>query len=181
MKNLIMIGLIAIVPFRVICQSSSEDSNHAPESSRHSLGIAIGHAHTFEGRDENGKRKTLALPCWSLDYNYRFHPRWAVGLHTDFILERFAVEDTGERVIQERSYPLAPAVVGMYSLSEHWTLELGTGIEFAKEGNVFLIRGGAEYSVELPMEWEVFGSLCYDIKWDTYRTLAISLGIAKRL
>lgn len=172
--------MIMVLPLRVLSQDA-EASGRMPGAGRHSLSLAIGHAQTFEGRDKNNEPKALALPCWSLDYNYRFHPKWAIGLHTDFILEKFTIEAPGETAVAERSYPVAPAVVGIYSMSERWKFQFGTGAEFAKESHVFLIRTGVEYGVELPKEWEVFGSLCYDIKWDTYRTLAISMGITKRL
>lgn len=175
MKKFLLIGLIVGLPFRSISQDTGEEERPA----RHTIGIAIGHAQTFEGRNEHNERKTLALPCWSLDYNYQFIPQWAIGLHTDLILEKFRIEGNGENESAERSYPVAPAVVGIYTTPRNWKFQLGTGIEFAKEENVFLIRVGVEYGVELPKEWEVFGSVCYDVKWDTYRTLTIGMGIAK--
>lgn len=169
------------IPVLAEGQQTGEGSNQDEEPKGHSIGLAIGHAHTFDGRDENDQRQTLALPCWSLDYNYHFSAQWALGLHTDFILEKFRIESSGGDELTERSYPVAPAIIAMHNISPHWEVQLGPGIEFAKEDNVFLIRAGAEYSVDLPKEWEVFGSLCYDIKWDTYSTLTISMGISKRL
>jgi len=180
MKFLLMAWMVAL-PFLTRSQDTGERSNQGEERERHSLGLAIGHAQAFEGRNEHNERKTLALPCWSLDYNYHINSEWIIGLHTDFILEKFRVEDSSEGEFTERSYPIAPAVVGMYSLSRRWKVQLGTGVEFAKEENIFLLRVGVEYSVELPKEWEVFGSLVHDIKWDTYSTLAISMGISRRL
>lgn len=162
-------------------QDAGEGLNQDEQLARHSLGLAIAHAQSFEGRDENNDRKTLALSCWSLDYNYHINSTWAVGLHTDFILQKFRIEESDEAEFAERSYPIAPAVVGMYSISPRWEFQLGAGMEFAKEEDVLLIRAGVEYGVELPKEWEVFGSLCYDIKWDTYRTITLGIGLARRL
>jgi len=178
MKSVIVVGSLFVSSF---CTAQEEEKTEVEGDSRHSIGLAIGHGHTFEGRDEDGNRKTLALPMWSIDYNFRIDERWALGLHTDLIIQRFFVEKERGGELTERSYPIAPAVMGMYSITKHWQAQLGTGVEFASEGNIFLIRGGIEYGVELRGGWEVFGSTCFDIKWDTYETWTLGLGVAKHI
>jgi outer membrane protein W len=143
------------------------------------LGVVISHAHLFSGVDENGNKKALSLSSWGLDYTYHLSPKWAVGLHTDIILESYKVEKhQGDQAI-ERSYPIAPAIVGIYKLNHHWNFLVGAGAEFAKEENFFLTRFGVEYGVEIRNGWEVFGSLAYDIKWDGYDSWLLGLGISK--
>lgn len=150
----------------------------------HQVGLVISHAHSFEGRNEEGKRQTLLLPMWGIDYAYVFHPRWAIGLNTDIIIEKFKVEknlEGGEEEIIERSYPVAPALMGIYKPNRHWSFLLGMGAEFAKEENLVVTRAGAEYSAELPKGWEAFGTFSYDMKWNAYDTWVIGMGIAKKL
>lgn len=151
----------------------------------HQLALVISHAQVFEGRDAEGKKKTLSMPSWGLDYTYCFHSKWAIGLHTDIIVEKFEVEkhleSGGEGEVLERSYPIAPALMGIYKPSEHWSFLLGLGGEFAKEENFALTRAGIEYGSELPKGWEVFGSLAYDFKWNAYDTWTVGIGIAKKL
>ncbi len=151
----------------------------------HQLSLVLSHAQVFEGRDAEGKKKTLSLPSWGIDYTYQFHSKWAIGLHTDIIVEKFEVEkhleSGGEGEVLERSYPIAPALMGIYKPTEHWGFLLGMGGEFAKEENFLLTRAGVEYSSELPKGWEVFGSLGYDFKWNAYDTWVIGIGIAKKL
>jgi len=118
------------------------------------------------------------LPSIGIEYNYQFHPRWAVGLHTDIIIEKFYAEGEGGEIIS-RNYPVAPALMGIYKASRHWNFLAGIGMEFADEGNFFLNRFGIEYGAELPKEWEVAGSLSYDLKWDAYDTWVIGIGIFK--
>lgn len=143
-----------------------------------SIGIVLGHAHVFDGRDEAGKKKVLALPSWGIDYNYYFNPKWAIGLHTDIILESFKVGgEKGEEI--ERSTPVAPAIMGIYKPSEHWSLLLGVGEEFAKEGNYFLNRLGVEYAAEIHNGWEVAGSIGYELKWKAYDSWVLGIGISK--
>lgn len=147
----------------------------------HSLGLNIGHEHVFNGVQEDGSRKTLILPYWGLDYNVQFARRFSIGLHVDYVNEDFEVEknlESGEQDVH-RTRPLAPALMGMYHLTERWKLGLGAGGEFSKEENYFLNRLAVEYGVEIRKGWEVFGVLQYDIRWKAYDTWTIGLGISK--
>lgn len=151
----------------------------------HILGVVLSHAQVFQGRDADGNKQSLSLPSWGIDYTYQFKPKWGIGLHTDIITETFEVEKhlsgggTGEVI--ERSYPVAPALMGIYKPNKHWSFLLGAGMEFEKEENFFLNRAGVEYEAELPKGWEVFGSLSYDFKWSGYDNWLFGIGIAKVL
>jgi len=150
----------------------------------HSIALILGHANVREGVAEGNKR-WLGLPSWSLDYNYNFHPRWSIGLHTDLILEEFVVErhlqGGEEREAIERSFPVAPAVIATYKLDKrrHWGLLFGPGVEFASGESFFLTRVGIEYAAELPREWEILASLVYDAKWNAYDSFILGIGVAK--
>lgn len=164
-------------------------AQHTEEPARfkpaHSIGFAIGHAHVFEGRDAEGNKSVLALPMWSIDYNFRFSPKWAIGLHTDIITETFKVEkhlESGaEGEVVERSRPISPAIMAMYKLNHHWSFGAGMGGEFAKEENFLLNRIAIEYGVELPRNWEVYGAVQYDFRWEAYDTWTIGVGFTKTL
>jgi hypothetical protein len=162
-----------------------EYAEHESFTPHHTLGLVIGHAQVFKGRDAAGNRKLLSLPSWGIDYTWMFKPKWGIGLHTDIIVETFEVEkhleSGGYDEVVERSRPLAPAIVGIYKPNRHWGFLFGTGLEYAKEATFFLTRAGAEYSAELPRGWEVFGSLNYDFKWNAYDTWTLGLGISKVL
>lgn len=150
----------------------------------HTIGVVISHANVREGVAEGNKR-WLGLPSWGLDYNYNFHPRWAIGLHTDLILEEFIVErhlqGGEESEVIERSFPIAPALMATYRFGKRrrFGLMFGPGVEFASGETFFLTRLGLEYGVELPEEWEIFGSFNYDIKWSAYDSFVFGLGIGK--
>lgn len=165
---------------QIIAQESDEKETFVPH---HQIGISINHVHVFEGRDDEGNKKALTLPAWAVDYTYHLTKKWAIGLHTDIIIEKFKVEKNlesgGDKETVERSYPIAPAVMGIYKLNEHWSFLLGLGGEFAKEEDYLLTRAGAEYGYELPKDWEIFGTFSYDFKWNAYDSWGIGLGIAK--
>jgi hypothetical protein len=145
----------------------------------HTLGLAIGHAHSFRGVDENGGRKNMVLPFFGFDYNFQFHRQWALGLHTDLINETFVVEKYGSAEELERSRPVAPALIAMYNLSHRWKLGAGLGGEFAKEGSYCLNRLAVEYACPIRNGWEVYGAVQYDVRWSAYDTWTVGLGIAR--
>lgn len=182
-KNLELTFLLCfsiLLSNKITAQESEEKEIFKPH---HQIAISINHVHVFEGIDDDGNKEVLALPAWGIDYTYHLSQKWAIGLHTDFIIEKFKVEkdlESGEdKETVERSYPIAPAVMGIYKLNEHWSFLLGMGGEFAKEEDYLLTRAGAEYGYELPKRWEIFGTFSYDIKWSAYDSWGIGLGIAK--
>lgn len=179
-KTLFLAALLYLIIQNKISAQENEEKKFKPH---HQIGISINHVHVFEGRDEEGNRETLTLPAWGIDYTFQFHERWAIGLHTDFIMEKYKVEKVyaseENKETVERSYPIAPALIGIYKPNEHWSFLLGFGGEFAKEEDFFLTRAGVEYGYELPQGWEVFGTFSYDFKWNAYDSWGIGLGIAK--
>lgn len=177
---IVFISLISVFSSKIVAQKDNEEETFKPH---HQLGISINHVHVFEGKNDEGKKKMLSLPAWGIDYTYHFSKKWAVGLHTDIVIEKFKVEKIyasgSDEEIVERSYPIAPAVMGIYKPHESWNFLLGFGGEFAKEENYFLTRAGVEYGYELPKDWEIFGAVNYDFKWNAYNSWGICLGIAK--
>lgn len=179
-KTLFLTALLYLIIQNKI---SAQENEEKAFSRHHQIGISINHVHVFEGRDDEGNRETLTLPAWGIDYTFQFHEKWAIGLHTDFIVEKFKVEKVyaseEDKETVERSYPIAPALMGIYKPNEHWSFLLGFGGEFAKEEDFFLTRAGVEYGYELPKGWEIFGTASYDFKWNAYDSWGIGLGIAK--
>ena len=176
-------NLLAIVIFLCTLQFAHAQEAEEEESftSFHRVTLALGHAHVPAGVKENGNKEWLILGAWGLDYDYWFHPKWAVGLHSDVTLENFEVEDSGDETdgVLERSYPFATTLVGVFKPGEHFSIVLGAGGEFAKEGSLFLIRGGLEYGWELPGEWELGISVTNDFKVNTYDSWMLGLGVSK--
>jgi hypothetical protein len=184
------IGLFALLLLGSVCvQAQTETPLMTKDAGKekfkpiHSLGLVIGHALVFEGSDVDGNKKKLNIPLWGIDYNFQFAHKWMLGLHTDLLMEEFVVEkhlaNGDEEELVERSYPIAPALMGFYKPNHHWSLGFGVGVEFAKEENYMLNRIALEYGAEIRKGWEVFGSLQYDIRWEAYDTWTVGLGIAK--
>ena len=157
----------------------AQEHEGEPFEPHHGVSLLLSHTNTAQGT-EDGKKKWLVLPSWALDYNYFFSPKWSIGLHNDMIIETFKVEnhETNNEVI-ERTRPIASVAVISYKPGKHFSFELGAGGEFAKEGNYFLNRLGAEYALELPHRWEFISNLIWDLKWQAYNSFSIGVGVSK--
>ncbi len=164
------------------CRAQKEEENEPAFHPHSEVALVLSHAEVFQGANEQGRKELLSLPAWGLNYNFWFHPKWAIGLHTDIIVEKFEIKKTipgGESETIERSHPVAPALMAVFRPNTHWMFELGMGGEFSSEENFVLNRAGLEYTAELTKNWEVFGTLSYDFKWNAYDTWVIGIGISK--
>jgi len=150
------------------------------EFHRHKMSLILGHSHVPAGFS-NGKKRMLVVPSWGLDYNFLINRKWAIGLHSDFYTENFAVIDFGGKEEFVRERPISLTLVGSYYLHEKWSLSAGTGYEFAKEENLSIIRLGVERAWELPKKWEFMATLQYDLRVGIFNSWMLGLGISKSI
>jgi hypothetical protein len=141
------------------------------------LTVGLGHTHVSEGK-VNGKTEWLALPSWTLNYDYWLSDKVAIGLQNDLILESFFIEHGNEELL-ERSYPIASVPVVLYKASNRLIVVAGVGAEFTKESTLTMTRLGLEYGFHLPNNWEVGTALVWDNKWNYYNSWGIALTFSK--
>ena len=161
----------------------AQEERGSKEHARHEVSLLIAHTTVSQGINVDGERTWLMLPSWGLNYNYWLSQRWAIGLHTDLITETFVVtenhnEAEGEPEV-ERTRPIAPAIMASYRPHHHWAFTGGAGAEFAKEGDLFLMRAGTEYTIHLGGPWETSGSFAYDFRFDAYDSYTLGIGITR--
>lgn len=187
MHNSIRLNLIGLLFLTGIPLVWTQEHSPAPAGHasfpHHVIALDIGHAHLFEV-DESGHKGLLSLPSFGVNYTMLLNDHWGVGLHTDLIFEEYKIinEVQGEdHEVIERIYPIAPALLGIYRLSERWSILGGFGREFSKGENFWLNRAGIEYGFPLPASWEIFGTLQYDVKWEAYDNWVFAFGLAKHL
>jgi hypothetical protein len=137
----------------------------------------LGHTHVSEGKID-GKTEWLALPSWTLNYDYWISDKLAIGLQNDIILESFFIEHGNEELL-ERSYPIASVPVVLYKASNRLIVVAGVGAEFTKESTLTMTRLGLEYGFHLPNNWEVGTALVWDNKWNYYNSWGIALTFSK--
>lgn len=153
---------------------------------KHVISLGLGHAHISQGVKQNGDKKWLVLPSWMLDYNFWFRENWAIGLHTDMIVENFVVEDlAGEESEEnqeptlEREKPIALVAAVSYKPIEWLSLVAGGGVEYESSESFGLVRFGLEPHMEVGEKWEIFANLSYDLKIDAYDTYSFAIGIGR--
>ena len=189
MKKIIVLGLL-LISGSVLAQEHHEETAHAPKAEqhhdfKHSIALMLGHTHIFEGRDEEDKRQWLAVPSFALDYNYLINEKWAVGIHSDIIIESFVVErhlgGGEEEELIERNYPIASLLMGSYKFAAPFIVTAGVGGEFDSGENFFMYRLGLEAGFHLhDPSWEFITGINYDIKINGYDIWNLTAGIAKR-
>lgn len=158
---------------------SQDQREFNEEFHNHQVGVLLGH--TFMKTPEvNASSKRLAVPSFTIFYNYHFNEKWSLGLHTDFVTENFVAESIlGEGNSVERTRPVAPAIMVGYKPGEHFTFLFGGGIDIAKEETLGLLRFDVEYGLEIKNGWEFITTLGYDARFDAYDSLQLGIGIAK--
>lgn len=180
MKQLLISICLIGISFSIQAQS---DTNKTETFLRHRLTGVIGHA-IQPTAFQDGSKKTLIMASLGLDYDYKFSPKWAIGLHSDIIMQNFDVEeaesfDGNKSNVLHRKNPLALCAVGIYKPFEHISFLVGTGAEISKGKDLFIVRAGFEYGYEIMEKYEVSFSANYDMKVDAYSTFVLGLGVSR--
>lgn len=174
------IAYIAWVLFAAVQALAQEDIKEEESALKgsHRLTTGLGHTHLSKGKNADGKTVWLLEPSWSLNYDHWLSNKWAIGLQTDLVLEKFIVEDeNGQEVKRERPWAVIP--VGLFKPWKHFSFIAGAGIELEKKENMGLTRLGAEYGVELPKGWEAGMAVMWDNKWGNYNSWVFEFSFSK--
>ena len=71
--------------------SEHQEEEHA-SSKKHAISFAFSHTHINSAKENDKGSNWIVAPSFGLNYNYIFNPKWAIGLHSDIIIEK--VPDT---------------------------------------------------------------------------------------
>jgi hypothetical protein len=160
-------------------EQQKEEKTEEGMKGTHRVTIGLGHTHLAEGKNVDGEKVWINAPSWSLNYDYWIANKWAIGLQTEMVLEKFIVEKSdGEDL--ERNKPIALILVGLYKPGKHFAFIAGGGIEFEEEENLSVTRLGIEYGVDLPKGWEAGVAAVWDIKWNGYNSWGLEFAFSKK-
>lgn len=160
-------------------KAQENNSTHKKKPSKHAVIFIISHTQINEGLDENGEKQWLSLPSWGINYNYSLSQKWAIGLHTDIVVEDFVVNNHSKQdEIIERSYPIASAFVTSFKPGKYFSFLLGSGGEFSKGNHLFLVRAGIEYGLHINHNLEFIANVVNDYKFNAYNSWSLGMGIA---
>ena len=174
-----LIFLIVIIPCSLAQYAEMSQDDHAShEGVTHKLTLVMANSLLKNQVDEN-TNSILIVPTYGINYDFLFHPKWGVGLHSDIVLQQFKVEqhDGHEELVREN--PVALCAVGLFSPLPALTLIAGYGVELETNENIQLFRFGVEYGIHLPKHWELGIMLEYDRKINTYSSLVFGVGFSK--
>ncbi|MCX2740883.1 hypothetical protein [Pontibacter anaerobius] len=135
--------------------------------------------HTYIATHTSEGKETLIVPSLGLDVEYWFNDKWGIGSHNDLELINFEVERGDSRIL-ERETPLLLTLDALWKPWKGLVLLAGPGIEFEKEENLFVVRGGVEYEIELGRHWDVAPTVFYDNRKNAYDTFSVGIGLGKR-
>lgn len=136
-------------------------------------------SHTYIPMATNEGDKTVIVPSLGLDLEYWFNEKWGFGFHNDLELETFEIMTNNELTIK-KEFPVVLTMDALYKFYSNWILVFGTGIEFEKNENLFIVRTGIEYEVEFGNHWDVAPTIFYDYRSQNFGTWSIGIGIGKR-
>ena len=176
----IVIFLIVITQYSLAQQAEMSHNNQHAEHEGPSHRVTLVMASSFIKSDiDGGNNSILVVPTYGLNYDFFFHQKWGVGLHTDIVLQQFKVEKHDEDEVLIRENPVALCAVGLFKPLPSLTLIAGYGIELEKHENIQLLRLGVEYGFHLPGNWELGFGLELDRKINTYNSWMFGAGFSK--
>jgi len=179
----LVLALVFLAPFSF---GQHTETNHgdaheqekAHGGTSHRITLVMGNSF-LKNQIDASTNDILVAPTFGLNYDYLFHPRWGVGLHTDIVLQQFKVEKHSENVELTRENPVAVCAVGLFSPLPSLRLIAGYGIELEKHESIQLLRFGVEYGFHLPGNWELGFALEFDNKMNAYNSWIFGAGFSK--
>lgn len=147
----------------------------------HRISVMMANGHIPSINTASGAFKNTIVPVWGFDYDYWFHPRWAVGLHNDLIIQQFKVVKEEGGALVERVRPFSTSVTALYKATEHLIVTAGMGQEWEKTEHLRLYDVGVEYGWELPKDWELSVNGKFEKKLSVYSTWLFGIGISKKI
>lgn len=135
--------------------------------------------HTYIGTTTAEGTKMLVVPSLGLDVEYWFSKKWGIGSHNDIELISFEVHREKDRYLKRET----PVLLTLDALWKPWkglVFLAGPGIELETEKDLFVLRAGLEYEIEIGSHWDLAPTIFYDNRSGAYDTFSVGIGIGKR-
>ena len=180
MKAFAIFAILLISRFGLAQHEGGSHELNDANSAQHKLTMVMANSIITNHVDDQSN-EVLVVPTFGLNYDFMFHPKWGVGIHSDILVQQFKVEkhEGHEELVREN--PVAICAMGLFRPIPQLSFLAGYGIEIETHENLQIIRIGAEYGIHLPKNWELGFMLEYDIKLKTYGTFIFGVGFSKIL
>lgn len=176
MKNLFLTLIILLT----LAPCFAGDDDHEVDHRKHKIAPMMGYTYVFDAIDsEFGTTSANRLvPTFGLDYTYTLNHKWTIGWFNDIELGTYTISsiNNGERLIRERVF--VTALVGMYKLTERFSVLMGAGLEIEHHKNFGVLRIGMDYEVPINENWATGFGMTYDYKED-YSALGFGVSFGR--
>lgn len=177
-KFILCAGLSMLVG--ILFSQHHENAHNAIESPYHKVSFVAANSLIKHVNSHNSNSLRL-VPVYGLNYDYMFHRKWAVGFHSNIIVQQFKVESHQghEEIIREN--PIALCGVMIYKPHPKIGVLGGYGFEIESHENMQILRFGVDYGFHLPSDWELAVTVEYDYKIKSYGSLMFGFSFSKLL
>lgn len=147
---------------------------------RHRIAPLMGYVFVPEETGSETTNSVRLIPTFGIDYEFKLHPRWALGWFNDIELSSYVIEyhSHEEALVRENAFITALCLV--YSPVHRLALYAGPGYELETHQNFAVIRVGIEYEIPIPDNWDLAFGLSWDHK-EVYNSVGITVAFGKRL
>ncbi len=167
--------IVGLLLFSLHLSASAQEEVEEPKNR-----LTFMMSHTYVPVILNGEDKEWgAVPSLGLNYDYWVSESVGLGIHSDFLLENFFIEEFEESKALEREKPFAMVAVFLYKFENELTTLIAFGAEIEKSKSLMLAQFGLEYGKAFGKNWEVGGNLTYDLKFEAYNSFTLGLSISK--
>ncbi|MGI9546193.1 MAG: hypothetical protein ACR2MM_03070 [Flavobacteriaceae bacterium] len=169
--------LLTFLVLNIFPALAQEEAEVPEQEYKYQLVLVLGYTHIPEARTEGETTESENLPTIGLDFFYRIHEKWKLGIVLDLELNKYEVDFEGDRLRRETAF--ITGIVAGFEILPRWGIIFGPGLEFERNKNLFLLRLGMEYAFELGRSWEILPAINFDFKKE-FNTYSLGLGIGKR-
>lgn len=174
MKKLLLGLLICLLANTVNGQNNESEIEH-----RHRIAPLLGYVFVPEETSNETGGSARLIPTFGVDYEYRIHPKFALGWFNDIELSSYLIEYEDEGEYLQREYAFISAICLVYSPFNRFAIFAGPGYEFEHHQNFRVFRVGVEYEILMPDDWDVAFGLSFDHK-EVYNSFGITIAFGKR-
>jgi hypothetical protein len=184
MKLLTLHIVMLLLAFNLTAQltdtpvNNSEESHHEEHEAlkKYKVALTLGLTH-IPGAFNEESDKAIFVPTVGLDFFYFINHKWSLSFVSDLELSNYIVDFDREDLDREKALILA--IQAGYEVLPSWAVLFGGGLEIEKHKNLFVLRLGTEYDIELHNNWSISPSLFFDFKED-FSTWTVAIGIGKK-
>lgn len=160
-------------------EATSHESSepHSFHHGRNFFMVEYAYTHIAEAVDHNNvmEKEGHWVSSFGLDYFRLVSERWRIGLKLDYELGHYIIPKKNN-LKRENVFIVTP--VAGFTILPKWSMYAGPGVEFEESKNLFIMKVGTDYAIELGKGWEIPIGAFVDFK-EGYNTYAFTAGLGK--